>query len=78
VGWTIGIQFQARAGTFAPCHCIQTGFGTHPASCAMGAGDLCPGVKWPQCEADHSRPFSAEVKIVRSYTSTPQYVFMVW
>jgi hypothetical protein len=25
-------------------------------------GALSAGVKWPWCEADHSRPFSAEVK----------------
>jgi hypothetical protein len=29
-------------------------------------------------EADHSPPCSAEVKNAWSYTSTPQYVFMVW
>jgi len=28
-------------------------------------------------EADHSPPSSAEVKNAWSYTSTPQYVFMV-
>jgi hypothetical protein len=36
-----------------------------------------PGVKLPRIEADHSTPFSAHVN-VWSYTSTPQYVFMVW
>jgi hypothetical protein len=29
-------------------------------------------------EADHSPPSSAEVKNVWSYTSLPQYAFMVW
>jgi len=29
-------------------------------------------------EADHSPPSSAEVENAWSYTSTPQYVFMVW
>jgi hypothetical protein len=39
---------------------------------------LSLGVKRPVCEADHSPPTSAEVKNARSYTSTPQYVFMAW
>jgi hypothetical protein len=41
-------------------------------------GALSLGVKWLGCEADHSPPSSTEVKNVWSYTSTPQYVFMVW
>jgi hypothetical protein len=36
------------------------------------------GVKRPRREADHSPPSSAEVKNAWIYTSTPQYVFMVW
>jgi hypothetical protein len=27
--------------------------GAHPASYTMGTGALCPGVKWPEREADH-------------------------
>jgi hypothetical protein len=30
-----------------------------------------PGVKWPGREADHSPPFSAEVKNMWCHTSTP-------
>jgi hypothetical protein len=30
------------------------------------------------CEADHSTPYSAEVKNAWSYTSTHQYAFMAW
>jgi hypothetical protein len=41
-------------------------------------GALSLGAKRPWCEADHLPPSSAEVKNVWSYTSTPQYVFMVW
>jgi hypothetical protein len=37
---------------------------------------ITPGVKLPERE-DHSRPSSSEVKNGSSYTSTPQYVFMV-
>jgi hypothetical protein len=36
------------------------------------------GIKWPGHEADQSSPSSAKVKNAWSYTSTPQYVFMVW
>jgi hypothetical protein len=39
---------------------------------------LSLGVKRPEREDDHSPPSSAEVKNAWSYTSTPQYVFMVW
>jgi hypothetical protein len=39
---------------------------------------LTPGVKRLDHEADHSLPSSAEVKNARSYTSTPQYVFVAW
>jgi hypothetical protein len=41
-------------------------------------GALSLGVKRPGREADHSPPSSAEVNNARSYTSTPQYVFMAW
>jgi hypothetical protein len=41
-------------------------------------GALIPEVKRPGREADDSSPFSAEVKTVRSYISTPQYVCMAW
>jgi hypothetical protein len=36
------------------------------------------GLKRPGREANHSLLFNAEVKNAWSYTSTPQYVFMVW
>jgi len=56
-----------------------TGFGVHPASHQMGTDSSCPGDKaagslsWPL-----SPPSSAEVKNVRSYTSTPPQIFMAW
>jgi hypothetical protein len=43
-------------------HSIQTFSGDHTASYPMGTGDLSPGVKWPENEAEHSAPFNAEVK----------------
>jgi hypothetical protein len=39
-------------------------------------GALSAGVKRPGREADHSLPFSAEVKNTWVYTSTASYVFM--
>jgi len=36
------------------------------------------GLKRPEREADNSPPAIHEVKNARIYTSTPQYVFMVW
>jgi hypothetical protein len=39
---------------------VQTGPEAHPASCTVGTGSI-PGVKWPERDADHSPPSSAEV-----------------
>jgi len=36
------------------------------------------GVKRPVHDADNSPPSSAKVMNKRSYTCTPQYVFMAW
>jgi hypothetical protein len=36
------------------------------------------GIKQQRHEAVHFPPFSAEVKNVRSYTSTPKYIFVEW
>jgi hypothetical protein len=48
----------------------RTALGARPASYPMGTGDLSPGIKRPEREADHSSPSSAEVKNASSYTST--------
>jgi hypothetical protein len=40
------------------------------------SGDLCPGLKRPGSEADHSPPTSDEVKKTRVYTCTPTYAIM--
>jgi len=45
---------------------FQTVAGAHPASCKMGNGG-----SFPEGEADHSFPSSAEVKNAWSYTYTP-------
>jgi len=41
-------------------------------------GALSLSVRLPGCEADYSPASNAKVKNTCSYTSTPQYVFMVW
>jgi len=53
-----GIESRWGAKFSAP---IQTGPGSHPASCTMGAGCF-PGVKRPGRGVDHPPPCSAEVK----------------
>jgi len=37
-----------------------------------------PEVNWPEREADHSPPSSAEVKTMWNCTSTPPYAFIPW
>jgi hypothetical protein len=56
-----GVRFPAEAGKFFLRYHVQTGSGAHPASYEMGTGG----------EADHSPPFSAEVKDAWRCTSTP-------
>jgi hypothetical protein len=67
------VWFPGGAGSFSLHHCVQTRSGAHPASYTIGTRGYFPGgggVKRPGGEADHSSPFSAEVKNVWSYTST--------
>jgi hypothetical protein len=47
---------------FSLLHSVQTGSGAHPAPYPMDTGGASPGVKLPGHEADHSPPFSADVK----------------
>jgi hypothetical protein len=72
-----GSEFESRKGQEFPLlHVVQTGSGAHPASYTMGNGALCPGLKRPGREADHSPSTSAEVKKMWIYTSTPPYFLM--
>jgi hypothetical protein len=51
---------------------------THPPHPALpGGGGGPPGVKRPECEAEHWPQSSAEVKNTWIYTSTPPYIYMV-
>jgi hypothetical protein len=49
---------------------IQTGSGACLSFCLVILGDLSPGVKWPECDAAPSHPFTAKVKNAWSSTST--------
>jgi hypothetical protein len=55
-----------RQEDFSSNLCVQTGSGTHPASCTMGTGDPFPGGN-----ADHSPHLVQRWKMSRSYTSPP-------
>jgi hypothetical protein len=59
----IEVRSPTGAEDFSSSLCVQTGFGTHPASYPVGTGSLFPGGKArPGRDADHSPPSSAEVK----------------
>jgi hypothetical protein len=66
-GWTVRGSNPGGSEFFAH---VQTGLGTHPATCTMGTGSF-PGVKRPGRGADHPPPSSAEVTNKYSYTCTP-------
>jgi hypothetical protein len=81
LGWTVGILgFDSRRGlgTFLFTTASRTALGPTQPPIQWVRGSLSLGVKRPGCEADHSPPPSAEVKNAWSYTSIPQYAFMVW
>jgi hypothetical protein len=56
----------------------QYGCSETPSLLFDGFRGLSLGVKRPVREADHSPASSAEVNNAWCYTSTPQYVLMVW
>jgi hypothetical protein len=77
--WTTKrLEFEPQLGEeFSLFHSLQTASGAQPASYLMGTRALSlGGVKWPEHEAGHSTPTSAEVKKIWVYTSVPPYIFM--
>jgi hypothetical protein len=53
--WTAGVRSPTEAEDFSSTLCVQTGSGTHPASCTVGTGGSYPGGKGrPGRDADHS------------------------
>jgi hypothetical protein len=63
-----------RRKDFSSTLCVQTGSGTHPASCTMCTGGPLPGAKArPGRDADHSHLSSAEIKNEQElYLLSPQ------
>jgi hypothetical protein len=60
---TAGVRSPTGTEDLSSSLCVQTGSGAHPASCTMGTGGHFLGSKErPGREADHSPPYSAEVK----------------
>jgi hypothetical protein len=81
MGWTIevlGFDSRRGLGIFPSTTVSRTALGPTQPPIQWVPGALSLGVKRPGREADHSPSFSAEVKTEWSYTSTPQYAFMVW
>jgi hypothetical protein len=59
----IDFRSRAEAKNFSPNLCVQTGFGSHPASCIVGTVGPFPRAKTrPGRDADHSPPSTAEVE----------------
>jgi hypothetical protein len=58
----IEVRSPAESKGFSSSLCVQTGSGANPASCTMGTSGHYSGTKaWPERDADHSPPSSAEV-----------------
>jgi hypothetical protein len=58
----IAVRSLAKEDDFTCSLCIQTGSGTHPASCTVGTRGPSLGAKArPGLDADHSPPSNAEV-----------------
>jgi hypothetical protein len=72
------LVFDSRRGLgiFLFTTASRTALGPTQASYPVGIRYFSLGVKRPWSKADHSPPPTAEVEW--SYTSTPQYTFMVW
>jgi hypothetical protein len=60
----MGVWFDGGAEIFLFSTVSGLAVEFHPASCVMGTGAVCLGVKQPGCEVDHSPPCSAEVRDV--------------
>jgi hypothetical protein len=76
-GWS-GVRVLAGAENSSLYHCVQTGSGVHSASYPVCTRGYFLEVKWTGREADDSPLSSAEIKNAWSYTSIPQYAFIVW
>jgi len=73
-----GVRFPTRKEFFSLHHRVQTGSGPHPASYPLDVRGSISEIKEPEHGADNSPPASTEVKNEWNYTTTSQYVFMLW
>jgi hypothetical protein len=65
--------FRQMQKDFSSSHCVQIGYGAHPASCPMGTEGPFLGAKArPGRNADHSPHLVSRSKMGRSYTPLPQ------
>jgi hypothetical protein len=71
-----GFESRQELGIFLFTTASRTALGPTQTPIQWVPGALSLGLKRPGREADHSPPYSAEVKNAWSYTSTRQYVFM--
>jgi hypothetical protein len=78
VPYILVVQFPSGAiiGTVLVAIASRPALGSTQPSIQWGPETFTLGVERPGREADHSPPYSAEVKNTWSCTSTPQYVFM--
>jgi hypothetical protein len=73
-GWIIGVLgFDSRWGLGIILFTTVSRKALEPTHSPIEVvpGALSLGVKWPEREADHSPPYSADVKNAWSYTSSP-------
>jgi hypothetical protein len=74
----IGVDSRRELGIFLLVIASRPALGPTQPPIQWVLGALSLGVKWPGRESVHSPPSSTEVKNMRSYTFTPQHVFMAW
>jgi hypothetical protein len=60
--WAVGVLFPAGTKAFSLLHSVQTDSGAHQPPIQWIKGAVTPGVKRQGRGADHSPPYSAEVK----------------
>jgi len=65
-----------KGRNFSLRHCVQTG--VHPTSYKVGTEGSTHGTKLSNREIHNSLPHRPEHMNVRSYTSTPPFIFMAW
>jgi hypothetical protein len=71
-------EFRQGPGIFLFTTVYRQALGPTQSPIQWVPGTLSLGVKRPRHEANNSPSSTAEVKNPWSYTSTPQYAFMVW